>query len=209
VSQTATFPNINQNDIDQEQLRFWLALHHAQGFGPAKLLALMEQNINPLDLLGDQQKTLFAHLSLPDKTRHSLVEPDWNAIDNDIKWSQQVNCHIVPITSSWYPTQLREIADPPILLFVQGDPEILRFPQLAMVGSRNPSHYGQENAFEFARHLSNAGLIISSGMASGIDTYSHRGALAGSGLTIAVAGTGLDRVYPASQGFRQREPPAR
>ena len=126
-----------------------------------------------------QQKTLFAHIKLPEQTRQSLVDPNWSAIEKDLEWAQQKDCQILPIVSSWYPELLREISDPPILLFAQGDPEILRFPQLAMVGSRNPSHYGQENAFEFARHLSRAGLIITSGMATGIDSHSHRGALAG------------------------------
>jgi len=190
-------PNVAHHDISQEQLKKWLVLHHATGFGPAKLAMLAEYNVHPLELLGEQQKNLFAHIKLPEQTRHALVDPDWAAIEKDLSWAEQPRCQIIPIESSWYPDLLREISDPPIVLYAQGDPEILQFPQLAMVGSRNPSHYGQETAFEFARHLSQAGLIITSGMATGIDTHSHRGALAGSELTVAVAGTGLDRVYPA------------
>ncbi|WP_455219208.1 DNA-processing protein DprA [Kaarinaea lacus] len=190
-------PIVAHHDITQEELKKWLVLHHATGFGPAKLAMLAEHNVHPLELLGEQQKQLFAHLTLPETTRQSLVDPDWAAIEKDLKWVEQDNCHVMPVVSSWYPDLLREIADPPVVLYAQGDPEILQFPQLAMVGSRNPSHYGQETAFEFARHLSQAGLIITSGMATGIDTHSHRGALAGSELTVAVAGTGLDRVYPA------------
>ncbi|WP_455222004.1 DNA-processing protein DprA [Kaarinaea lacus] len=194
----SAIPLVSQQDITTEQLRKWLVLHHTSGFGPAKLAMLAENDIHPLDLLGVNQKTLFAHLSLPEKVRHALVDPDWGAIDKDLAWLEQPDCYVIPVVSSWYPPLLREIPDPPILLFAQGDPELLQFPQLAMVGSRNPSHAGQETAFEFARHLSQAGLIITSGMATGIDTHSHRGALAASGLTIAVAGTGLDCVYPAN-----------
>jgi len=184
--------------IDDDQLRRWLALHHAHGFGPATLKSIALQQINPEELVENVKSGLVSQFNLSDKTRQSLKHPDWETIDADIRWAQQSRCHLVPIISSWYPNQLREIADPPTLLYVQGDPDLLQYPQIAMVGSRNPSHYGQEAAFEFARHLSQAGLIITSGMASGIDSYSHRGALAASGLTIAVFGTGLDTVYPAS-----------
>lgn len=190
-------PIVSQQDITTEQLKKWLVLHHSNGFGPAKLAMLAEHNVHPLELLGDNQKQLFAHIKLPEKLRHALVNPNWQAIDNDLAWVEQPNCYIIPIVSSWYPSLLREIPDPPVLLYAQGDPELLQFPQLAIVGSRNPTHYGQETAYEFARHLSQFGLIITSGMAMGIDTHSHRGALAASGLTIAVAGTGLDSVYPA------------
>lgn len=197
VTTESTAPTFDQQDLNEHQLKQWLVLHHASGFGPATLQSLLEQQIDPLDLLGPQQKTLFAHIKLSDKTRHDLVDPDWEAIDRDLQWASQNHCHIIPLTSSGYPAQLRQISDPPVLLYIQGDPELLHYPQLAMVGSRNPSHGGRETAYEFARHLSQAGLIISSGMAGGIDTESHRGALAGSGLTVAVTGTGLDIVYPA------------
>ena len=190
-------PIIAHHEITQEELKKWLVLHHATGFGPAKLGMLAENGVHPLELVGDQQKNLFAHIKLAEQTRHGLVDPNWDAIEKDLSWAGQPRCHIIPIVSSWYPDLLREISDPPILLFAQGDPDLLQFPHLAMVGSRNPSHYGQEAAFDFAQHLSRAGLIITSGLATGIDTHSHRGALAGSELTVAVTGTGLDSVYPA------------
>jgi len=197
VLKPVALPIVPQRDIAPAQLKKWLVLHHTHGFGPAKLAMLIEHQIHPLELLGSNQKSLFARISLPETIRRALNEPNWQAIEKAVIWAEQPNCHIIPIVSTWYPQLLREIADPPIVLYAQGDAELLQFPQLAMVGSRNPSHYGQETAFEFARHLSQAGLIITSGMATGIDTHSHQGALAGSGLTIAVAGTGLDSVYPA------------
>ncbi|MCI0508083.1 MAG: DNA-processing protein DprA [Gammaproteobacteria bacterium] len=193
----SALPIVSHQDITPDQLRKWLVLHHADGFGPAKLALLAEHNVHPLELLDSNQKILFAQIKLPDNIQHALAAPDWPSIEKDLSWAEQSNRHIIPVVSSWYPELLREIPDPPILLYAQGDPELLQYPQLAMVGSRNPSHYGQETAFEFARHLSLAGLIITSGMATGIDAHSHQGALAGSGLTIAVAGTGLDSVYPA------------
>jgi DNA processing protein len=91
---------------------------------------------------------------------------------------------------------LRQIPDPPAILFVKGGSEVLAMPQIAMVGSRSPTPAGQRIAREFARELAATGLVITSGLAIGIDAASHEGALEGRGLTIAVAGTGLDRVYP-------------
>jgi DNA processing protein len=92
---------------------------------------------------------------------------------------------------------LRQIADPPPVLFVKGDVSLLNYPQLAIVGSRNPSPVGAETSYAFARSLSACGLTITSGLALGVDAAAHRGALDGNGATIAVTGTGLDRVYPA------------
>ena len=190
-------PIVEHTSLSAEQIRHWLALHHAPGLGPISFLSIANQFTDPLRLIESSQSSLPSYLKLDNKTQQSLLHPDWQAIEADLNWAEQDNCHIIPIVSSWYPELLREIADPPILLYLQGDPELLQYPQIAMVGSRNPSHYGKEAAFEFAKHLSSAGLIITSGMAMGIDSYSHRGALAASGFTIAVWGTGLDSVYPA------------
>lgn len=93
--------------------------------------------------------------------------------------------------------QLKEISDPPPILFVRGNARLLATPQIAIVGSRNPTSDGKKIAHDFARTLSQYGFTITSGMAIGIDAASHQGALAADSHTIAVAGTGLDLVYPA------------
>jgi DNA processing protein len=103
----------------------------------------------------------------------------------------------VTLADPCYPPQLKEIADPPPLLFIRGNPDILALPQIAIVGSRNPSHLGVDTAAEFAKALAREGFVITSGLALGIDAAGHKGALQAQGYTIAVAGTGLDRVYPA------------
>jgi DNA processing protein len=90
-------------------------------------------------------------------------------------------------------------------LFVSGNVSLLCLPQLAIVGSRNPTPYGREVATAFAKHLTHCGLVITSGLAEGIDAASHRGALEGTGQTIAVCGTGLDSVYPRSSESLARE----
>ncbi|HEY0856463.1 MAG TPA: DNA-processing protein DprA [Albitalea sp.] len=104
--------------------------------------------------------------------------------------------HVITLGDPLYPPALLETADPPLLLYAQGDVQWLRAPGIAIVGSRNPSHQGLDNARAFAAALGRAGLTVVSGLALGIDGAAHEGALQGGGGTIAVIGTGLDRVYP-------------
>ncbi|MBQ0721305.1 MAG: DNA-processing protein DprA [Gammaproteobacteria bacterium] len=104
---------------------------------------------------------------------------------------------IVLISSPDYPPLLREIDTPPALLFVKGSTAILNLPQIAIVGSRNHSTSGQQNAKAFARHLAGSGFVITSGLALGIDGAAHQGALE-TGNTVAVLGTGVDVIYPRS-----------
>jgi DNA processing protein len=114
-----------------------------------------------------------------------------------LSWVEQKNNAVITFNDANYPAQLKEIADPPPLLFVRGNADLLSHPQIAIVGSRNPSSLGEETAFNFAKTLSRHGFVITSGLALGIDAASHRGALNAKGYTVAVTGTGLDRVYPA------------
>ena len=104
--------------------------------------------------------------------------------------------HVVTLGDPRYPALLLESADPPLLLYAQGRLELLRADAIAVVGTRNPTPQGLENARAFAAHFASAGLTVVSGLALGIDGAAHTGALEGPGATIAVVGTGLDRVYP-------------
>ena len=113
------------------------------------------------------------------------------------EWLQQDDHHLLRLGDDGYPELLAGIAGAPERLFVIGDPEVLHLPALAIVGSRNPTKGGAQNAFEFARHLASAGFCIVSGLAQGIDAAAHRGALAAGAATIAFLGHGIDRVYPA------------
>lgn len=132
-----------------------------------------------------QLERLFAS-DLPDLVKTAL------------NWAAQDEQDILIESSLGYPELLKEISDPPILLYVKGDVSLLSDPQIAIVGSRNSSRLGVETAKDFACYLSSVGLTITSGLASGIDAAAHTGALTGQAKTIAVVGTGLDRVYPAS-----------
>jgi DNA processing protein len=174
----------------------WLTLYHAPGVGAVTFHLLLRRYPHPHDLLqADTQQLL--NLGLKQITIDALRHPDEEAIAHDLEWREKPGNRIMCCTDLDYPALLLQIPAPPPLLYIHGDSSILGEPQLAMVGSRNPSASGQQTATDFARHLSAAGLVITSGMALGIDAASHQGALDADSPTIAVMGTGLDRVYPA------------
>ncbi|HTJ18555.1 MAG TPA: DNA-processing protein DprA [Steroidobacteraceae bacterium] len=124
--------------------------------------------------------------------------PDDPAITAELRWLEHEAHHFVPFGSENYPPLLAEVSDAPVGLFVRGDPAVLSLPQLAIVGSRNPTAGGRDNATSFAAHLARGGLAITSGLAIGIDAAAHQGALAAEGITVAVCGTGLDVDYPSA-----------
>ena len=113
-------------------------------------------------------------------------------------WLENPRHRVVPFTDPRYPGLLRVAAPYPTALYVAGSADVLNEPQLAIVGSRNPTAQGLDTAHEFSEYLAGRGLAITSGLASGIDSAAHRGALAAQGITIAVLGAGLDVIYPHS-----------
>jgi DNA processing protein len=119
------------------------------------------------------------------------------AVERALAWCDAPGHHVLTLADEQYPQQLLETPDPPALLYCRGDVSLLSRPSLAMVGSRNATPQGLSNAEQFARAFSDAGLVIVSGLALGIDAAAHRGALGGRGSTIAVLGTGADVAYPA------------
>lgn len=119
-------------------------------------------------------------------------------VEVTIKWLENDQHYLLCWDSPHYPALLREISDPPPLLFAMGDISILNNPQVAIVGSRHASKPGLETSFQFAKTLAETGFTITSGLALGIDGAAHQGALAGQGLTVAVLGCGLQHMYPTS-----------
>ena len=174
----------------------WLTLCHAPGAGTATIHRLLENFSTPANALKASNGQLL-QLGLKQTAINALRNPEESGIARDLEWREQPNNHIITCHDPAYPVLLSQLPDPPPLLYVHGSIELLSVPQLAMVGSRNPSRSGQQTAVDFARHLASAGLVITSGLALGIDAASHQGALDVNAPTIAVMGTGLDRVYPA------------
>jgi DNA processing protein len=114
------------------------------------------------------------------------------------EWLAEPGHHHITADSGEYPALLEQLPDLPQALYVNGDPDTLHLPAIAIVGSRNPTRGGLDNAYRFARHLARTGFCIVSGLAQGIDAAAHRGALDADGSTVAVLGHGLDQIYPAA-----------
>ena len=179
-----------------DTLSDWLALCQAPGTGTATIHRLLESFSTPANALKASNGQLL-QLGLKQPAIDALRKPEEQSIARDLEWAEGADNHIITCHDPAYPALLLELPDPPPLLYVHGSVSLLSEPQLAMVGSRNPSSSGEQTAVDFARHLASAGLVITSGLALGIDAASHRGALDVNAPTIAVMGTGLDRVYPA------------
>ncbi len=162
---------------------------------------------------GETQRKLLAAFGLPeaifaagrlevrsvigDKADLLFDGDSTEAIEHSLAWASQPGQNIITLADAGYPPALLEIADPPSVLYVRGNPDLLHRRGLAVVGSRNATPQGTQTAESFARHLAAQGLCIVSGLALGIDAAAHRGALAAQGETVAVIGTGADRIYPA------------
>ncbi|MBK1642136.1 DNA-protecting protein DprA [Chromatium okenii] len=181
---------------DDDTLAAWLALVEAPGVGARTVAKLLEHFGSPTVIQGASIAQLAA-VGLKAASIAAIKNPQPALLPSVQQWLCQPNTHLLTLTDPRYPPQLADIHDAPPVLYVRGDVRLLAEPQIAIVGSRNPTPSGIEITQEFARHLTGYGLTITSGLAQGIDGAAHLGALE-SGRTIAVFGTGLDRVYPAA-----------
>jgi DNA processing protein len=189
---------------DVEELKYWLALVRMPGLGATGVRRLLENGCPP-------RRLFEAGRDIPELAPAAKAwrqRPDWAAVEADLDWLDAADHHALTLSDPRYPPLLKEIADPPPVLFLRGDPTRLADRQLAIVGSRNPSPGGERDAADFARRLAECGLVITSGLAAGIDAAAHRGALT-AGTTVAVTGSGLDRIYPAQHGKLAEEIAAR
>lgn len=180
-----------------DELAAWLTLLRVPGLHAGELQPLLERASSVASLVTASPATLRA-IGASSALIDHLQKPHDELLRADLKWLEAPNHHIVTWGSAPYPALLAELRDAPIGMYVRGDANVLSLPQLAIVGSRNPTPSGRENAYDFAAHLGRCGFTITSGLALGIDTASHEGALAGGGRTVAVCGTGLDIAYPRS-----------
>ena len=173
----------------------WLALARAPGLHAGHLRAAAGAAIPP-QALSRESSDALARFGIGERAAAALRNPDPAGLAADERWLATPGRRLVNWGSPDYPALLADLPDPPAVLYVDGDAAVLGLPQLAVVGSRNPTALGRDTATQFARHLASSGLAITSGLALGIDAAAHRGALEAGGRTVAVLGCGLDRVYP-------------
>jgi DNA processing protein len=175
----------------------WITLSRAPGLDSATLATALETLGGAAGVVAAPD-ALRGRAGLAAATRAFLQDPASQPTAAEAAWLQGASHALVPFTDLRFPATLREQPHCPLALYVDGNPALLAELQLAIVGSRNPTDGGRRNAYEFARYLAERGLVITSGLAEGIDTEAHRGALAAQGATVAVLGTGVDWVYPTS-----------
>jgi len=179
-----------------ERLAQWLALALTPGMGPTRSRRLV-------DHLGGIEQVFRASLTELEATGLQAVSAQALATGKSRELAQEemvraatAGAQILPLDDPAYPALLRQIYDPPVVLYVKGDAAVLSLPGMAIVGTRHPTPYGTGMAERLAADLSARGLAIFSGLARGVDAAAHRGAVAARGRTVAVFGTGVDQVYP-------------
>lgn len=178
-------------------LLYWIATNYLDCLGPVFFKQWLDQFGN-LETLFNKKKEELDSIGLSSKQIESIQKINWAHVEKDLYWCENNNCELITLQDTRYPYLLKEIANPPLVLYVQGEVNLLSNTQLAIVGSRNPTVSGRELSHYFASYLSKAGLTITSGLALGIDAAAHEGALSVDAKTIAVLGTGLQNIYPAS-----------
>ena len=180
----------------------YLRLYHCTGISHQQFSRLLKQ-AGTITVILDQNDEWLQSLGMDPGQISMLRRSQGSAsmeskIEEDLRWQQSRGNAIVGYESPDYPPLLRTTDFPPPLLYAIGDSSVLSAVALGIVGSRKASEYGGRNAYWMAHELSHAGLLICSGMANGIDTQAHKGALAASGATVAVLGTGIDICYPSA-----------
>jgi DNA processing protein len=184
------------NNAATEQVLQWLALGLTPGLGPTRARHLVERFGNVGTIFRASLTELEATGLLAVSAQALGTGKSMELAQEELEKAKAVGASIVALDDPAYPARLRQIYDPPLVLYVRGDVSVLSQPGIAVVGTRHPTPYGSGMAERLAIDLSAHGLVILSGMARGVDTAAHRGTIAAKGKTVAVFGTGIDVLYP-------------
>ena len=178
------------------RLEALVGLNLAFDIGTIRLNKLLEYFATPENILSAPRERLSAVYGIGPNISSGIKSIGQKDIDKEFEAALKLGINIIAHDDVEYPLGLKNIPDPPIVLYVKGELKPQDNISIAIVGSRRASYYGLSSAEKFARELSAKGLTIVSGMARGIDTYAHKGALKQRGRTIAVMGSGFNHVYP-------------
>lgn len=179
---------------DDSDFEPWLRLIRTPGLGPSGARQLLQHFGSAAAAAGARS---WSSAGLDAALQRACAAVPSQDIAADLQWLQAPGHDLITAADPRYPERLAQLPAAPLALFSRGDPDLLARPQIAIVGARSASPQGLENAQAFAAELCRRGLVVTSGLALGVDAAAHRGALAAGGLTIAACATGLDRVYPA------------
>lgn len=188
--------------VSEEELSYWLAFESLKGtgLGTQKVLLLYDRFQSIKDAWESSKGDLVTIAHMQADAAEAFVKNRRDVNRDELLSRAQPNCvRCISFTDSAYPYQLRQIHDPPLVLFIRGEMAAYDFNNIVgIVGTRSPSQYGQKLAKEFAKNLAENGAVLASGLAVGIDSYAHWGAIEGGGRTLAIVATGPDICYPSS-----------
>lgn len=188
---------LNPPLLSDDEIMHWLALRMTPGLGTRKAGRLIDIFRTPQAIFRATRSELQSAGLAPAVAQSVASGCGFEDAADQRQKMAACGAELIPIRTPLYPASLKEIFDPPPVLFARGRVDLLHTPVLAVVGTRRPTAYGTQAATRLSRDLANAGLTISSGMARGIDTAAHKAVIEAGGNTIAVFGCGVDQVYPA------------
>ena len=192
--------------IRGDLMKYWIWLASIEGLGPVKKFALLNKFETAKRIYNATEKEILKVDGMSDKIVQNMQKAkDAKLLEKYEKYILKNDIKIINISDDNYPAKLKNIYAPPITIFAKGDISLLNSKSIAIVGSREPSKYGIYVAEKFSKELSKEGITIVSGLARGIDTFAHVGALSSFGKTIAVLGSGIDVVYPKENAKYYRE----
>lgn len=178
-------------------LRALIALSIIPGFGCRRVVSLLKEIQEPETVFALSKRKLCSIPGIGEASALALLSFDgWDRVDEILEQSSKITARIISLADPLYPPLLKQIYDPPILLWVRGDPRALSYSGIAVVGTRTPSAYGRDCAIKFSAAISKAEISVISGLAYGIDTFSHQSTLDHGSVTVAVLGSGIDFIYP-------------
>ncbi len=183
--------------MELQDKKYWIWLSLIRGIGNKKKQMLLERYETPERIYNLNSKEVTNIKELAKEAINNILDKNIrNKIENHIEYMQKNNIELITIKDKEYPAKLKNIYDPPIVLYIKGDINILDNRSIAIIGCRDASEYGINSAKYFSYNLAKKGVNIVSGLAKGIDSYAHIGAINAKGNTIAIIGNGLDSVYP-------------
>lgn len=178
-------------------MKYWIWLSRIEGLGPIKIKSLLEKYKTPEKIWNLTKQELMKTKGIGENIANSILKKEYREnLGQYIKYMEKYNIGIITINDQDYPKNLLHIYDTPPILYYKGDKELLHTNMIAMIGCRDCSLYGKEVSIKFSQELAKRGITIISGMAKGIDSYSHIGCIKAKGKTIAVLGNGIDIIYP-------------
>lgn len=187
-------------------MKYWIWLSRIEGLGPIKIKELLKQYKTPENIWELDKNKLMQTKGIGENIANSILKKEYREnLEQYVKYMKKYNIGIITLKDKDYPKNLLHIYDAPAILYYKGDKELLHTNIIAMVGCRECSDYGKEVSIKFSYELAKCGITIISGMAKGIDSYSHIGCIKAGGKTIAVLGSGLDRIYPKENSLLYNE----